>query len=168
MSVVTEEKKELDETLDVSNVKSCSGLIEKKERASSRAFDEVWYELQTLSFSSREVTERVTEGNVPEAKLFEHTRDASNQHLIFEKLSTGIDAHREDLVYVFSFIANLKDRCLEPLPQTRLALNEDITQKLHVFPYKARAFARWAPTSIDVEREGGTRQSTRLCLLSSR
>src|SRR6185369_7448442 len=146
------------ELRDVGRREAGGRLIEEEEASAvlarlRRRFGEKRRELEALRFAAGERIGRLPEAEIAETDGAERGELLQDGALVDEELCRLVDREVEDLVDVFSFVADLHHLLAEAAAVALFADHFDVGQELHVDLYRAGAFADLAATPFDVERE---------------
>jgi hypothetical protein len=145
--------KDIEELLYIGEVETSRRLIEDIERLSCRSLGEVKCELDTLRLSARECRCRLPESDISESHIDEDIQNSLDTGEADEKSTRILDRHIEDLRDIFSLELYLQCLTIVSAPTTRLTLDIDIGEEVHLDLFGSTPLTDLTASSLGVKRK---------------
>ena len=159
---------DIEEFLDIREVKPCSRLIEYIECFSCRSLGKVEGELDTLCLSSRECRCRLAESDISESYMLENIEYTKYPRKGFIEFTGFIDRHSEDFCDIFSFEFHIERLRIVSTSSTRLTLDIDIGEEVHLYLFDPTPLTDFTSTTFCIEGESSWPIPSLLCFMRSR
>jgi hypothetical protein len=144
------------QSFDILRMQTCSGFIEYIQCVAAGDALQLRCELDALSLTAGELGRRLAEAQITESHFPQYVQrpmDARFAGFIREEFERRIDGHIQNLRNVLVAIANFECLCVVPRAVAGRAGRVHARQEQQFHHDEAFAFARFASTFRNVERE---------------
>ena len=164
ISLVNQLVKHLDKATNILEMESRGRLVENIERTARFTLREFCREFYTLALTTRQSCARLAEREISQTHILNSLQLLVNGRNRLEEIDCDVYSHIEYIIDTLAFIADFESLLVVAIAAARLALDIDIGQEIHLDGLHSCATTLLATTTLDIERETASLETSHLCI----